>query len=318
MGIELYTLSGGPLQWENDFPSSIKGLKLPGSRILSAVGNFGSVSIQEFSSPGLLIRFNVFDLIQRVVVKSFFDKPGIYTKLLLKGKVDHQVNANDKFLLQKNQFALFPIQKAAMTGTHEKDSHISFDAFISLKLARELLNLFPSYKEQADHRQAVGTSSWADGETLNLVYSMLQCKYENDLLTHFFKARIKDLLFQYLLITSNKLSSGPNTASKKEVEAVYAAEQIITENIAVHYSIPVLSKKVLLNESRFKFVFKKIFGSGPYDYLIRKRLARSKELLEEGCSIKEAAEKVGYRPSDFTVAFQKQFGYPPSFIRQQR
>jgi AraC-like DNA-binding protein len=73
----------------------------------------------------------------------------------------------------------------------------------------------------------------------------------------------------------------------------------------------------LLNEFRLKLLFKKVFGTGPYEYLIIKRLEKGKELLATGLSVKEVAAQVGYRPSDFTTSFRNHFGYPPSVIKKK-
>jgi AraC-like DNA-binding protein len=81
--------------------------------------------------------------------------------------------------------------------------------------------------------------------------------------------------------------------------------RLLIQTLLFIIQIPDLAKKVLLNEFRFKQLFKRIFGTGPYEYLIKKRLEKRKALLESGLSVKETAAHVGYRPSDFTTAFRR-------------
>src|SRR5262249_47713558 len=153
-------------------------------------------------------------------------------------------------------------------------------------------------------------------EILEIVHSVLQCRYEGEMRRYFFETRVRDLLLQYLLSSvSEQLPE--KEATEKEIEAIHKAEEIINTDITKHHSIPELSRKVLLNEFRLKKLFKKILGKGPYEYLVHKRLNKAKELLEAGASVKEAATKVGYRPSDFTMAFREHFGFTPSSIKKR-
>ncbi len=157
---------------------------------------------------------------------------------------------------------------------------------------------------------------WADAETLEHVQSILHCRYEDDLRRHFYNSRVRDLLFSYLVQFGEPafISGKP---SAKEMDAVYLAENIINSDITKHNHIPELSKKVLLNEFRFKSVFKKIFGMGPYEYLIRQRMKKAKELLQAGYSVKEVAAKTGYRLTNFITAFRQYYNYTPGSIQRK-
>src|SRR5260221_11797422 len=101
------------------------------------------------------------------------------------------------------------------------------------------------------------------------------------------------------------------------MDAVYLAENIINSDITKHNHIPELSKKVLLNEFRFKSVFKKIFGMGPYEYLIRQRMKKAKELLQAGYSVKKIAAKTGYRLRNLITAFRQYYNYTPGSIQRK-
>jgi len=308
----LAPLSHKLLEWKEAFPSAFKGVHLPGASVLSAAGNFGSVCIQEYHDNDFSVRFNVFDLLDRFIVKSFFKRSGIYSRLILKGRIDHETGTDIKWSLHRNQFSLIQSRGLATKETYEKSTHISFETYFSSALAKEILLLYPSYTPKQ-----VGTGRWADLETIELVHTILHCKYDKQLRRYFFKSRAKDLLFKYLELDQEQLFE-VNDATENEINSIHEAEKIISANVAAHYSIPVLSKKVLLNEFRFKLLFKKIFGIGPYEYLVRKRMGKAKELLETGLSIKEVAVLVGYRASDFTTVFRTHFGTPPSSIKRKQ
>jgi AraC-like DNA-binding protein len=300
-------------EWKESFPSAFKGVHLPGSTVLSSVGNFGSVCIQEYRGDGFSIRFNVFDLIERFVAKSFFRKAGIHSRLVLKGRIDHETDTDKKWSLRQSQFSLIddPARSVkSVIETYEKNTHIIFDTHFSMKLAKELLLLYPSYIPSP-----ISISRFADLETVELVHSILRCKYDKELRLHFLKSRAKDLLFKYLLLDQQEITV--EEISEKEINAIHQSAKIISTDVSKHYAIPELTKQIGFNEFRFKYLFKKIFGIGPYEYLVRKRMAKAKELLQTGLSVKEVAGLVGYRASDFTTVFRTYFGIPPSSAKQK-
>jgi len=310
----LIPLSHKLLEWKDAFPSAFKGVHLPGSSVLSSVGNFGSVCIQEYNSDDFSIRFNVFDLIERFVVKSFFRKSGIYSRLVLKGRIDHKAETDIKWSLRQSQFSLIGDSDRSVRSvveTYERNTHIIFDTHFSMKLAKELLLLYPSYIPSP-----ISISRYADLETLELVHSILRCKYDKELRFHFLKSRAKDLLFKYLLLNQQEITA-EEEISESEINAIHQSAKIIGTDVSKHYAIPELTKQIGFNEFRFKYLFKKIFGIGPYEYLVRKRMAKAKELLQTGLSVKEVAGLVGYRASDFTTVFRTHFGIPPSSAKQK-
>jgi AraC-like DNA-binding protein len=309
MNQNLLSLSHGDLHWTDALPPAFKAVRLPGSTIATSIGEFGSICIQEFNTENFSIHFKVFDLLQHFVARSFLQRPGLFAKLVVKGRIDIDTNKPPAIPLRQNQFILSADQTFIHEELYQNKTHITLDTFLSDSLAKEIQQLFPGTNKNSP-------VSWAGSETLQLVHSILGCKYEKELRRHFFESRVKDLFFKYLFIIQNNTSPGlPIT--DEELAAVYKAEQLINDDITRHYPIPELSKKVLLNEFRLKLLFKKIFGTGPYEYLMIKRLEKGKELLEAGLSVKEVAAQVGYRPSDFTTSFRNHFGYPPGVIKKR-
>jgi AraC-like DNA-binding protein len=308
MNLNLLSLSHGQLHWTDSFPPAFKAVRLPGSTIATSVGDFGSVCIQEYTTENFFIRFNVFDLLQQFVTRSFFQQPGLLAKLVIKGRTDLQLDKQPAIPLRQNQFAVITKETIVQEETFDNKIHITLDTFLSEKLSFEIKQLFPGSK-------SITSAMWAGIEVSNTLQSILRCKYENELRRHFFESQVKDLFFKYLFITANQ-PEVEIKATDDELKAVYKAEELISNDITDHYSIPEIAKKVFLNEFRLKLLFKKVFGAGPYEYLVNKRMAKGKELLESGLSVKEVAAQTGYRPSDFTTAFRNHFGSPPSHFKK--
>src|SRR5690606_24351171 len=64
---------------------------------------------------------------------------------------------------------------------------------------------------------------------------------------------------------------------------------------------------------------KNLLNSSVNEYLLRRRLTKSKHLLLEGLHINEVAEKVGFSSAAyFAAAFKKQFGITPTAFRKDK
>jgi len=82
-------------------------------------------------------------------------------------------------------------------------------------------------------------------------------------------------------------------------------------------SVDELAKQAGMSLSKFKQLFRQIFGTTPYQYYLANRMEKAMELLEsKSYAVSEVGFLVGYsNPSQFTKAFQKHFGTLPSAIK---
>jgi AraC family transcriptional regulator, arabinose operon regulatory protein len=81
---------------------------------------------------------------------------------------------------------------------------------------------------------------------------------------------------------------------KKDSPSITATRNYIDAHLMEPISIGRLAK--LAHQSRFYFMrtFKKETGLSPVQYQISRRMSRAKELLAQGLSVKETADRVGY------------------------
>ncbi len=88
----------------------------------------------------------------------------------------------------------------------------------------------------------------------------------------------------------------------------------INENYMKNISLDKISKNMYLSPVYISRIFKEETGESPINYLIKTRLNKARDLLEEGrLSIKSVAESVGYNDAYyFSKLYKKYFGCPPS------
>lgn len=82
-------------------------------------------------------------------------------------------------------------------------------------------------------------------------------------------------------------------------------------------SLDELAVKAGMDVSTICRLFRRFQGTSPYQYLLRRKMTLAAELLvDQGCLVKEAAQKLGYSdPFHFARCFKAVHGVPPSSIR---
>lgn len=77
-------------------------------------------------------------------------------------------------------------------------------------------------------------------------------------------------------------------------------------------SINDLSRKAAMSATKFKNLFKAVYGTPVYEYYQQKRMQQAADLLAGGMTVKDAGLKIGYNNiSNFSTAFKKQYKVLP-------
>jgi AraC-like DNA-binding protein len=130
----------------------------------------------------------------------------------------------------------------------------------------------------------------------------------------YFEAKALELLFLELEQVEQLSGQSANSFLKEhDLERIYKARAIVSENLRQPCSLIELAHKVGLNDFKLKKGFREVLGTTVFGYLYNLRMEKAKELLTGGKSVKEVADEVGYKNAHhFTVAFKKKFGFLPS------
>jgi AraC-like DNA-binding protein len=98
-----------------------------------------------------------------------------------------------------------------------------------------------------------------------------------------------------------------------DIQTIVEIEQYMLEDFSRKPpSINELSRKAAMSATKFKNLFKAVFGVPVYEYYQQKRMQTAADLLAGGMSVKEAGLKIGYNNiSNFSAAFKKQYKVLP-------
>lgn len=115
-------------------------------------------------------------------------------------------------------------------------------------------------------------------------------------------------------LKENNKHTGPFCSLKPEdVERIYLAQSILTNNLDDPPSLMELARQVSLNDYKLKIGFRQVFGTTVFGYLYQYRMDTARQLLaKQQMNVKEVARTIGYASqSRFATAFRKQFGMNP-------
>lgn len=110
----------------------------------------------------------------------------------------------------------------------------------------------------------------------------------------------------------------PKTLASRALDRIVAVKEKIDSDPSVVTTIAALASEFSVSPSKLKKDFSAAFGIGLGKYIVERRLLLGREFIEaHSISVSEAAYRIGYaHPANFTAAFRRRFGYPPSAIKR--
>lgn len=205
---------------------------------------------------------------------------------LLEGEFFYYVN-NQQFLLKPNHLYIFPSVGGYRISLAEKENNVCTYLHLDLSplIVESLIDL--------DLSKDPFISSYTD----TLCLAIKQTK--------------KD--FIYRLTECLSIIVEDMSECKKVSHEMSIVVDYIDKNLSDQIELSQLAELASYNTNYFIKVFKDTFGISPYQYIIRKRLYKSIQLLREKHAISYVAAAVGFADScSFSRAFKSHFLVSPS------
>lgn len=134
----------------------------------------------------------------------------------------------------------------------------------------------------------------------------------------YFESRALDLLAVLMSNFDTRHGASSDGRLRSAYDRMVAVRDLIDQTPGADHSIHGLAHAFGISASKLKQDFSASFGTGIGRYIVERRLQFGRELIEShALSIAEAAYRVGYaHPANFTAAFRRHFGHPPSAVRR--
>ncbi|MEM9298093.1 MAG: AraC family transcriptional regulator [Bacteroidota bacterium] len=104
-----------------------------------------------------------------------------------------------------------------------------------------------------------------------------------------------------------------------QIDAIVAVRDYIDCNCETKLNLNLLSKIHFISKYHLLRLFKRYYGITPRQYLIDKRIEKSKENLGNGMSVTETCFAVGFESlGSFSVLFKTKTGKTPAQFRREQ
>ena len=187
-----------------------------------------------------------------------------------------------------------------------------FDNDVPGSLGTDLLARMP------DPRTGTPLATPASRAVLSTAWQLLHPPHTGKLATLYRQSRGIDLLFG-LLNTFSVQSAAPEPLHGSLIERLHHAREILDARLDDPPSLDELARAIGTNVRALKQGFKACFGDTVFGYVLEQRMQLARRLLEQGgMSVALVAQRVGYgASSNFTTAFRRRFGMPPSALMRR-
>lgn len=156
-----------------------------------------------------------------------------------------------------------------------------------------------------------------DVKSSGVLHDIVNCAFESYLRSLYLKAKVIELFSLYVVQRSLNEKDDVFALKAAEVEKIALVKKFIDEHPESPVTLDQLAKMAGTNVQYLKKHFKLLNDSTVLSYIISKRMAYAKKLLETGdYKIAEVAYKSGYKQASyFSSAFKKHFGYLPQKMK---
>lgn len=166
----------------------------------------------------------------------------------------------------------------------------------------------------------LGTRNPQIEQLANLAFDELQ-REDSSTGSNLYADSLANLLAVQLLreYSSRTLPAAKNYSNGLPARKLRQVLDLINSDLAEDLSLAVLSQTVGISEYHFLRLFKLSTGLTPHQYVMRQRLERARELLQNNViSVTEIAYSLGFAtPAHFAHHFRRQMGVTPSELRRK-
>ena len=108
-------------------------------------------------------------------------------------------------------------------------------------------------------------------------------------------------------------------SNQEQIQTVIGVRNYINNNYESDLNLDLLSHIRFVSKYHLLRLFKRFYGLTPRQYLIDKRIAKSKEQLKNGMSVTEACFAVGFESlGSFSTLFKVKTGKSPSEYQKEQ
>lgn len=292
-----------------------------------ATGAFGSLNLSEAWHDG----FSLHQLACTPREDFHFhvkvpDAPAVVMTFILKNDLRYSIPGLGEGFAMRHQYnmAYIPAGTECSYTLKARKDYMVFTALLRVDFLEKwkVLQRFDPFRKGIDANTPVlltSSNAFATADMLAMVNEIFNTSHEG-LVKMYRHTRLLDLLrmaTEHILLSSAHKLYKPVSVRERDMEKIQEVKQYVEQNLARIHSVEDVANGVGLRVFRLKSVFRRAYGSTLFDYITEERMKKAMDLLiDPETSVRHVSAKVGYRnQANFTVAFRRHYGYPPSATR---
>jgi AraC family transcriptional activator of pyochelin receptor len=295
-------------------------------RSIQASGAFGSMSFHELKNENYSIRQNNYHPHQDLNLRVMIEMPSLGLHYTLKNDMRYVIEGFPEGVILRHQYNMVYVPHVHWDYFFRKDEEYTcFTIHFTLDYLKRCTEAIPALedflKKVGNNTAAIfnNTHLAANPEIISTIHSILHCGYAGSFKKIYIEIKVHELLLLSLqnipdLNINRKLHLRPS-----DLDKLNEARKYLVEHMDNPGSLKELAHSVGMNDFKFKNGFKQIFGTTVFGLLHEERMHKARNLLlETEMSVMDISVVTGYKNlSNFTAAFKKKFGYPPSALTKR-
>lgn len=296
---------------------------IPGSRVRSSRNEWGNIILQEFETAHFSIRYLFIEWFRSMTLQLSYSRSRAQVVYNLHQPFSFQLTTGSRYQLSGGQFCFLydhdPLMIVGEAGSLFRLLEANYPESALQELKSAFLNEPDIIQniEQDSLQPALFFTGYASSRITDIFKQIRESIHHPHLRPYFFDFKIRELLFQ-ILLDQEKNGQMEREPDERERLALNTAREMILSDISRHYTISEIARAVQLNEFDLKTGFKKQWGMGIYETLLRARMEKAHDLLlTTNMPVKEVAYHTGYpRITSFIRSFRHFFLYTPGSLRR--
>lgn len=256
------------------------------------------------------------------------EKPRMIMGNEVQGFLNLYISYNDvMYALEKERKAVTDILS---NDTKSRKKDIFVDIFREFKnmLVNHYMNVNEELHVLKRFRNAVTAYNLSDGYAVNCYFELVSAVYFTYVSNSGNTPGEGIESFMQSLVWADRELAGDITESYlwkmlwkeegNEHEIICGVKKIVQKDLGQDLTVVNLARRFYVTPNYLSHLFKKYTGEGCYEYIVRKRIEKTKFLLENtSMKMGEIAALVGYQDLNyFSVAFKKHIGQAPTKYRR--
>jgi AraC-like DNA-binding protein len=292
---------------------------------LQASGTFGSMLLREEKCDDFNICHQSYKIKEDVDLYTAIDAPSLGLHFTLKNNIQYAFDGLPEGVILKHQYNMIYVPSLQYKYAFLKSEEYStFSIHFTASYLERWKDPFPllmKFLDKAQQKTPTLISKAnlsATPEMLAIIHSILRCTSTGTLKKMFLQAKILELLMLSLQHLDPSMYLPKPGLRRTDIQKIQEAKDYLVDHMENPCSLRTLAHQVGINVFKLKKGFRQLYGTTVFNLLTEERMQRARSLLlESDMFINEISMATGYKNlSNFTAAFKKRFGYPPSAIKQ--